>query len=49
VIFSASKRATTSYTSVFIVLAIFMFAMAIIAIFTALPRPNTIPASTPDH
>ena len=46
VIFSASKRATTSYTSVFIVLSIFMFAMAIVAIFTALPRQNTDLVST---
>lgn len=49
VIFSASKRATTSYTSVFILLAIFMFAMAIVAMFTALPRPKTDLASTSDH
>ncbi|MEZ6151358.1 MAG: MFS transporter [Pirellulaceae bacterium] len=49
VIFSAGKRATTSYTSVFIALASFMFAMAIVAMFTALPRPNTDLASTSDH
>jgi MFS family permease len=46
VIFSASKRATTSYTSVFLVLAGFMFAMAVIAMFTALPKPYTEPASS---
>jgi MFS family permease len=49
VIFSASKRATTSYTSVFLLLAIFMFAMAIVAMFTALPRQNTDLASTSNH
>ena len=49
VIFSASKRATTSYTFVFMALASFMFAMAIVAMFTALPRPNTDLASTSAH
>jgi len=49
VIFSASKRATTSYTFVFIVLAGLMFAMAIVAMFTALPRPNTDLASSSEH
>lgn len=49
VIFSASKRATTSYTFVFIVLAGLMFAMAIVAMLTALPRPNTDLASSSEH
>ena len=46
IIFSASKRATTSYTSIFIMLASFMFAMAIAAMFTPLPRPVTHRTST---
>jgi MFS family permease len=37
VIFSASKRATTSYTSIFQLLAILVFAMAFAAVFTPLP------------
>ncbi|MCA9130087.1 MAG: MFS transporter [Planctomycetales bacterium] len=49
VIFTASKRATTSYTFIFMALASFMFAMAIVALFTALPNPNTDLASTSDH
>ena len=49
VIFSAGKRATTSYSYVFIALASFMFAMAIVAMFTALPRPNTYLTSTSNH
>jgi MFS family permease len=48
-IFSASKRATTSYTFVFVALASFMFVMAVVAMFTALPKPNIDLASSSDH
>ncbi len=49
IIFSSSKRSTTSYTSIFILFASFMFAMAITAMFTSLPRPNSGLPSTTDH
>ncbi len=49
VIFSASKRATTSYTFIFILLASFVFAMAIAAMFTPLPKSKPRLASTADN
>lgn len=48
-IFSASKRATTSYTAIFVWLAGLMFAMAIIAMFTRLPQSSTGLASSSDY
>jgi len=49
VIFSASKRATTSYTFIFILLASFVFAMAIAAMFTPLPASKPRLASSTDY
>jgi MFS family permease len=38
-LFSASKRATTSYTFIFLLLAAMTVAMAIVAVFTPMPKP----------
>ncbi len=45
VIFSTSKRATTSYSFIFILLAGFVFMMAIAAMFTPLPNAKSLIAS----
>ena len=45
VLFSVGKRATTSYTAVFISMAVCMFAMSIAAILTPLPNPGRKPVS----
>jgi hypothetical protein len=42
-VFSASKRATTSYTFIFHMMAVLVLIMAIIAWFTPLPRFEPTP------
>lgn len=42
-LFSASKRATTSYTFIFLLLAATAIAMALVAVFTPMPKPMHLP------
>ena len=47
-IFSWAKRATSSYTFVFNILAILVLAMAVVACFTPLP-PTAAPVEKPNR
>lgn len=49
IIFSASKRATTSYTFIFLLMSGCVFAMALAAMFTPLPTTESHSASTTDY